>query len=136
MFTRGIRDLANEAFHLDDVMLSKTALDTFINPMKSKSPTDVICKSLSDSLPGNEIVKGDDQDWFEDKNIDCDGGYDVPISVLEPTPLREDFPLISNISLVSHKFASEDTSRNDVQTCHNISLLLEPLADEAIEDFF
>lgn len=118
MISRGIRDLANEAFHMDDISFPKAPYDTFSDQIKPTSPSDGMCKSLSDLLAKKEIVTGVEHELFEDNNINNHGGYYVPDSVLEPTPLREDFLSDSNISyFMSHQFLNEeiDVFRDDIR---------------------
>ena len=145
MMTRGIRDLASEAFYLLDdhvVLLNQAQQEAFSDQIKSKSPTDSISKNVSHLLPSNEIVrKGDDhhQEWIEDKRFNGHGSFNVPISILEPTPLREDFQSNNNIGLMTYQFPNEEIDvfrDDDYRSCHTISLLLEPLSDETMEDFF
>jgi len=140
MITRGMGDLATEAFHLDDITLPKVQQNTFGDQIESKIPTDGICKNISAWFPTKgEIVTGNDHKCFEDKIVNIQSGYNVPDSILEPTPIRED--LLSNrdnISFLSDHFlwGESDVFREDVRSCVNINLLLEPLSDETIDDFF
>ena len=140
MITRGMRDLATEAFHLDDITLSKVQPETFGDQIKSKIPADGIGKNTFAWFPTKgEIATGNDHACFEDKIVNIQNGYNIPDSVLEPTPIREDFlSNRDNISLLSDHFLSGefDVFREDVRSCVNINLLLEPLSDETIDDFF
>ena len=146
MINRGMRDFATEAFHLEDIIFPQAPKDIFSDQIISKIPTDGICKNgicknQSVWSSSKEIVRGYDQELFGDnyKNLNYHVGYYVPDSVLEPTPLREDFQANSNIGLMPDQLSTEEIDvlrNNDSRSCHTISLLLEPLSDETIEDFF
>lgn len=95
-------------FSLNDVLLSSSATPKVLTGEPFKN-TDGCGKSFDFLFQADE-----DDDWFLSRSLHISDNVSVPMSVLEPTPIRED-------------------SR---PTIGNFNILLEPLSDETIDTLF